>query len=522
MSRSLRVRRDCIEKAKLAVRRNGFSSQRVLAENVGLALATVSNFLTGKPVDYGTFVDICQRLQLDCEEIAEYDVETQPQLEDRKIEVNSSNKQQYWGEAIDVSLFYGRNEEIATLKQWIVSERCRLVALIGMGGIGKTVLSAKLAQQIQDKFEYLIWQSLRHAPSLLKILTDINEFLTSKSQTAIPATIDGQISCLLNTLRSYRCLLIFDDWEMILRDAGIAGYYCSGYEGYGELLKRVGEEYHQSCLLLLSREKPVEVTSLAGETLAIRALKIKGLKIPEAKKLLATKGFSGLENGLEELIQLYRGHPAALKTIASTIQDLFNGNIAQFISQSSLVIGDIFSHLLDQQFERLSDLEKVIIYWLAIEYQPISLAKLKTNLGVGVSGSELVVALESLSRRSLIEKEETTDSSAILFTLQPVVTKYVINQFIKQICQDIIEAIQATSIEKLGLLKSHALVKEDESDDIKAIQIRLILTRVQEHLRLRLGDANRMQVQVKNLLSKLQGYSTEITGYAQYNLLKLL
>jgi hypothetical protein len=47
MSRSLRVQQDCIEKVKLALRRNNFPSQRALAEEAGFALATVSNFLTG-------------------------------------------------------------------------------------------------------------------------------------------------------------------------------------------------------------------------------------------------------------------------------------------------------------------------------------------------------------------------------------------------------------------------------------------------------------------------------------------
>ncbi|NEO74557.1 hypothetical protein [Moorena sp. SIO3H5] len=46
MARSLKVSQGCIEKVKLAVRRNGFPSQRALAEDVGLYLATVNNFLT--------------------------------------------------------------------------------------------------------------------------------------------------------------------------------------------------------------------------------------------------------------------------------------------------------------------------------------------------------------------------------------------------------------------------------------------------------------------------------------------
>ncbi|MEM9539943.1 MAG: AAA-like domain-containing protein [Cyanobacteria bacterium P01_E01_bin.42] len=75
MSRSLRIKQNCLNEVKLAVRRNGFPSQRALAEEVGFALATVSNFLTGKPVDYVTFTEICRQLALEWREIANLDSE---------------------------------------------------------------------------------------------------------------------------------------------------------------------------------------------------------------------------------------------------------------------------------------------------------------------------------------------------------------------------------------------------------------------------------------------------------------
>jgi transcriptional regulator with XRE-family HTH domain len=79
MPRSLKVQQGCINKVKLALSRNGFPSQRSLAEDVGFALATVSNFLTGKPVDYTTFEELCQKLGLNWREISTLDLEVSAQ-----------------------------------------------------------------------------------------------------------------------------------------------------------------------------------------------------------------------------------------------------------------------------------------------------------------------------------------------------------------------------------------------------------------------------------------------------------
>lgn len=112
MPRSLKVRQNCIGIVKLAVRRNDFPSQQALAENLGMARSTVVNFLTGKPVDRAVFEDICDKLSLNCEEIAEFDMET-PSVLGKGTEMESSRNYGDLEEADDVSSFQNSQENLS-------------------------------------------------------------------------------------------------------------------------------------------------------------------------------------------------------------------------------------------------------------------------------------------------------------------------------------------------------------------------------------------------------------------------
>ena len=179
-----------------------------------------------------------------------------------------SQNRQDWNKSPDTSIFFGRAAELATLKSWICLDSCRLVGLFGMGGIGKTSLAAKLVEEIQGQFEFVIWRSLSHAPTLLKLLKELMQFFSEQTKTDLPETLEGQISQLIYYLRTSHCLLVLDNFEKILRSGEtsnqsrncLAGIYHQGHEDYGQLLKRLGEERHRSCLLLTSREKPKEIS----------------------------------------------------------------------------------------------------------------------------------------------------------------------------------------------------------------------------------------------------------------------
>lgn len=362
-------------------------------------------------------------------------------------------QKQDWGEAIDVSKFHGRTTELASLKEWILQERCRLVVLLGMGGIGKTALSVKLAEAIKENFEFVIWRSLSLAPPLEVILNQLRTLLSPEAQIQSTESVESSISQLIECLRSSRCLIVLDHVDSILSNGndtnlGIeyplkvpasnpgvknsSSYvlsqirYRQGYEGYGELIRRLGDSQHQSCLVLTSREKPQEIAVLEGEKLPVRSCKLKGLSHAESWQILKEKGF---QNSSQEecklLIDWYAGNPLFIKLVATTIQELFAGNIYEFLEQGTVVFGDIRT-ILDKQFYRLSNLEKQIMYWLALNRNFISVRKLQREIIPRVSQRLILEGIELLQRRSLIERQASS------FAQTPVLMEYIAERLIEE------------------------------------------------------------------------------------------
>ncbi|MDZ8140832.1 MAG: AAA-like domain-containing protein [Nostoc sp. DedQUE04] len=182
MPRSLKVKHNCLDKAKLALIRNGFPSQRSLAEDAGFALATVSNFLTGKPVDYVTFEELCRKLALDWREIANLDFEVLSQTIDKNtkiselIDANQDTSPCYPNGSVPLgSPFY---LERAPLEEQVNQEIRKPGALVRIKApreMGKTSLLMRILDSAKRQGYRTVSLNLEQVDQV--ILSDLNQFL---------------------------------------------------------------------------------------------------------------------------------------------------------------------------------------------------------------------------------------------------------------------------------------------------------------------------------------------------------
>jgi WD40 repeat protein/transcriptional regulator with XRE-family HTH domain len=479
-------------------------TQEDLSDRTGLSLNTLARiFKRELGVDRQSLEHLFQAFGL---ELAKAD-HTSPIALGEEPTSQRANPKNDWDNAVDTSVFYGRETELAQLWQWIVSDRCRVVGLLGIGGIGKSTIAVKAALQMQTEFEIVVWRSLANAPPLDELLSSLLKFLMPiyGEDPVIPPTLDGKVSKLMDYLRSRRCLLILDNVEIILHSEQV-GHWRLGYENYGQLLRTIGDTLHHSCLLFTSREKPGEMGLMEGG--AVRSLSLSGLTPDDGRAIFRQKGaFTGSEAEWNRLIHYYGGNPLALKMVAATTQELFNGSISEaltYIAQGILVFEDI-RDLLDRQFDRLSENEQKTLFWFAIYREPVSIADICENVVDPTAQQSVPNLINSLLRRSLIEK---TDG---LFFLQPVVMEYVTERFIQQICTEFETA-------QIDILQSHILIRVQAKDYVREIQLRLVIRPVIERLLCHFGSVSEIEVRSRQLLAQQR----QKPGYAAGNLINLL
>ncbi|OLB62797.1 MAG: hypothetical protein AUH94_04380 [Ktedonobacter sp. 13_2_20CM_2_54_8] len=415
-----------------------------------------------------------------------------------------------WGDALAVTSFYGREWELDLLSEWVVQERCRVVSVLGQGGIGKSALATKVMHRVAEDFEVVIWRSLRDVPTCEALLDSCLQVLAPQALSDFSASPERRQDLLLECLRSRRVLLVHDNLESFLEEGEDSGHIRPGYEGFIRVLRRIAETEHQSCLLLTSREKPSDLVPLEGSRAPVRALRLARLDAEACQQLLAEKGVAGSVAEQLRLVEAYAGNPLALKIVARTIVELFDGQIVPFLEQGEVVFGGVRA-LLDEQYARLSAVEQSVLLWLAILREPVNLQELLAVLGVPLPRSQVLEAIDGLRRRSLIERGKLQGS----FTLQSVVMEYVTTRLIAEVTSEIKQG-------RFSRLVEHSLELAPSQEYVRQTQQRLLVAPILAGLRSSYPLRTALEEQLLVLLVQQRERADDAQGYGSANLLALL
>lgn len=410
-----------------------------------------------------------------------------------------------WGEAPDVPALFDREAELEQLSHWFTSEGAHLIAVLGMGGQGKTALATRATHAHTDHFDTIFWRSLLNAPPIEIVLAEYVNFL-NRQQTPIPDSIPAQLAEVRQHVQSQRHLLILDNLDTIL-DPNDAGQFRRGYEGYEQLLQLFAIGGHQGTLLITSREALLLTDRWQKQFKHMFVMPLGGLTAEAGNRILAEENIHASCASATALTRHYSGNPLALQLAAQTIAEFYGGDVDAFLADESLMFEDI-RILLGQQFDRLTPSEQEVMTWLAIAREAKDPATLADDMLQKISRRQLLDVIKKLHRRSLLVRE------GVGYTLQNVIMEYLTDRLI-----DV--AVQELTRGTLDALHRYPLMQVRVKEYVRQSQLRLILHPVAHQLENQFSRQG-LTAQLQQILHRLRHSHANTVSYAGGTILNLL
>lgn len=315
----------------------------------------------------------------------------------------------------DLADFYGRSSELDTLKTWILQERCRLISLTGISGIGKTQLVVKLLPYLQEHFEYILWYNADQDSTFTEFQADLFALFDPSLQDSFIPPHGKPLKSLIKPLQKHRCLVVLDDIHHLFCRGELAGKYKPELEEYRAFFKQMETLCHSSCFLLIGWESPRELAQIKSQNTPIRTLQITRLDVHSTRQILQDYGLGEIGDQTS-FVNRYEGNPLWLKSVATMMTEL-GMTLTDFPPEDTVLLPEDFRDILQQQYDRISDTEKQILSILINENQPFTLLQFLEQL-LDINSSELVNVLQSLQRRCFVEKIDQG------FWLSPLIKQY--------------------------------------------------------------------------------------------------
>jgi predicted ATPase/DNA-binding CsgD family transcriptional regulator len=315
--------------------------------------------------------------------------------------------------------FVGRETELSETRHLLNNADCRLLTLVGVGGIGKTRLAIQLAKDQQQAFEHGAWfvnlQPLQSGKQIASAVMD--------AAGIVPSGYDTSENQLLQHLHEKEILLLLDNFEHLLDGV--------------EILTQIIQRAPNIKLLVTSREAlslpeewlyPLEglPTPPSYQVDNIESVTAVELFVERARQVRSNFSLVDNQASVVRICQLVEGLPLALEIAASWTKSLRCSEIAAEIQRNRNFLISNLRHVPErhrsmhavfaQTWGRLSDGEQALFMRLAVFR-----GGFRREAAESVAGASLLL-LSSLLDKSLLRRASNG--------------RYQIHELLRQYAQD--------------------------------------------------------------------------------------
>jgi hypothetical protein len=228
--------------------------------------------------------------------------------------------------------FVGRESELDVLRMLWRDGIRGVVALVGLGGAGKTAIAARFLAELNTReglprpAGLFVW-SFYQEPDAGYFLQELHRYLTRSNQFSTPAKGAGLLHLLRDALESGGThLLVLDGLERVQRQESRAPGVLGQIEDplLKGLLCRIADGLGHTVALVTSRFPLMDLSSSLGE--GYRHIDVEQLSQDAAIALLRNHGVRGDDASLLQLLDSYGAHALTLDHLGGLIGQFLGGD----------------------------------------------------------------------------------------------------------------------------------------------------------------------------------------------------
>ncbi len=373
MPRSLAIKSEYIPQVKRAVKGNGYATQQLLAEELGIGRSTLSLFLNGKHVDYLTAYEICSKLNLDLQEIVDWEELAQrtpssgPTEEEETMETDFSK--------------YIQRPPLEQRCYETAIQPGSLLRLKSAKGMGKTLLIDKIISEIdRNKYKIVQLSFLQADGAVLNDLDKLGKWfcLVVSRSLSLENEVEkrweeglGKINVsyyfeeyLLPSLKK-NLILFLEDLDRLFTNQSVADEFLSLFRSWYEQAKT--RKIWQQLGLVLAYSTEEYVPADINHSPLNVGVEIELLDFTREQVLeLANRYNAGLgKDDLKKITKLVGGHPYLLQKAVYAIakQQLSLESFEMTATTEEGIYGDrLRAHLLNlEQYPELAEGMKKVV-----------------------------------------------------------------------------------------------------------------------------------------------------------------